>query len=45
METAIQLALSLFISALSAALAAWEGGCLRDGTRRKTAIGNPRINR
>ena len=45
METAIWLTLSLFIGAFSAALAAWEGGGLRDGTWRKTAIGNPRSNR
>jgi hypothetical protein len=45
METAIWLTLSLFIGAFSAALAAWEGGGLRDGTWRKTAIGNPPTNR
>jgi hypothetical protein len=45
METSIWLTLSLFIGAFSAALAAWEGGGLRDCTWRKTAIGNPRINR
>jgi hypothetical protein len=44
METAIWLTLSLFIGAFSAALVAWEGGGLRDGTWRKKAIGNPHIN-
>jgi hypothetical protein len=44
MQTAIWLTLSLFIGAFSAALAAWEGAGLRDGTWKK-ALGNPRINR
>jgi hypothetical protein len=38
MQTAIWLTLSLFIGAFCAALAALEGGGLRDGTWGKTAI-------
>ncbi|MHC2337911.1 hypothetical protein [Bradyrhizobium sp. USDA 4454] len=47
MQTAIWLTLSLFIGALSATLAAMEGGGVRDGTRgRKARIsGEPSFNR
>jgi hypothetical protein len=38
MQIAIWLTLSLFIGALSASLAAWEGGGLRDGTWGKKAL-------
>jgi hypothetical protein len=44
-QTAIWLTLSLFIGAFSAALAATEGGGLRDGTWGKKAYGIPAINR
>src|SRR3984885_8114264 len=44
MQTAIWLTLSLFIGAFSAALAATEGGGLRDGTWGKKAY-TPAINR
>jgi len=45
MQTAIWLTLSLFIGAFSAALAATEGGGLRDGTWGKKASSTPAINR
>jgi hypothetical protein len=45
MQIAIWLTLSLFVGAFSAALAAMEGGGLRDGTWGKKAHGNPAINR
>jgi len=45
MQAAIWLTLSLFIGAFSAALAATEGGGLRDGTWGKKASSTPAINR
>jgi hypothetical protein len=45
MQTAIWLTLSLFIGAFSAALAATEGGGLRDGTWGKKASSTPAIHR
>ncbi|WP_143202023.1 hypothetical protein [Bradyrhizobium sp. NAS96.2] len=38
MHTAMWLTLSLFIGALSAALASWEGGGTRDGTWGRSAV-------
>ena len=38
MHTAIWLTLSLFIGALCAALAAWEGGGTRDGTWGRSVL-------
>ncbi len=45
MQMAIWLTLSLFIGAFSAALAATEGGGLRDGTWGKKAYGNAALTR